>query len=163
MSGIIANPEFWVLIAALLLAAGLWRPVSRALLASLDNRAAAIGRELESARALRDDAESALAEYQKKQQEAEGEAERIIAHAKAEAERIAAQAERDLEASLARRQRLAEERIAQEEAKAVAEIRTAAVDIAVAAAREIIAGQLDETRSAALVDAAIGALPTQLH
>jgi F-type H+-transporting ATPase subunit b len=158
-----ANPEFWVLIAAVILVIALWKPASRSLLGSLDARAEAIRKELETAQNLRDEAERALAEYQKRQRAATAEAEQIIAHAKAEAERIAAQAARDLEAALARRQRLAEERIAQEQAKAVAEIRAVAVDIAIAASRQVIADQLDESRGATLIDSAIDALPTQLH
>ena len=62
-----------------------------------------------------------------------------------------------------RRQRLAEERIAQAEAKAAAEIRAVAVDVAIAAAREVIAAQLDEGRGGALIDSAIAALPQRLR
>jgi F-type H+-transporting ATPase subunit b len=58
---------------------------------------------------------------------------------------------------------LAQERIAQEEAKAIAEIRVIAVDIAIAASRQVIAASLDERRRAALIDDAIAALPRQLH
>jgi F-type H+-transporting ATPase subunit b len=64
---------------------------------------------------------------------------------------------------LARRQRLAEERIAQEEAKAIAEIRALTVDVAISAARQVIIADLDEKRGAALIDAAIAALPQQLQ
>jgi F-type H+-transporting ATPase subunit b len=62
-----------------------------------------------------------------------------------------------------RRQRLAEERIAQEQARAVAEIRSVTVDVAVAAARKVIAAELDPQRGAALIDAAISELPNQLQ
>ena len=86
-----------------------------------------------------------------------------ISHAKEEADRIAAQSMRDLETNLSRRQQLAQERIAQEEAKAIAEIRTIAVDVAIAASRQVIAASLDERRGAALIDDAIAALPRQLH
>jgi F-type H+-transporting ATPase subunit b len=58
---------------------------------------------------------------------------------------------------------LAQERIAQEEAKAIAEIRAIAVDVAIAASRQVIAASLDERRGAALIDDAIAALPRQLH
>ena len=112
---------------------------------------------------LRDEAQEALAGYQKQQREAAAEAEAIIAHAKAEAERVAAQAARNLEETLERRRRLAEERIAQEEAKALAEIRAVTVDVAISAARQVIVAELDEQRGAALIDTAIAALPQQLH
>ena len=64
---------------------------------------------------------------------------------------------------MARRRRLAEERIAQEEAKAISEIRAVTVDVAISAARQVIVAELDAERGAALIDAAIAALPQQLQ
>jgi F-type H+-transporting ATPase subunit b len=156
------EPEFWVLLAVVLFVIGVWKPARRAILGGLDARAVRIRDELEAARRLREEAQQALAGYQKQQREAAAEAEAILAHARAEAERIAAQAARNLEETLERRRRLAEERIAQEEAKALSEIRAVTVDVAIAAARQVIVAELDEQRSAALIDAAIVALPQQL-
>jgi F-type H+-transporting ATPase subunit b len=157
------DPEFWVAVAAAIFVAVVWRPARRALLGSLDERAARIRAELDEARHLRQEAEQLLAQYQQKARAAQADARAIVAHAEEEAQRIAAQAARDIEQALTRRQRLAEERIAQAEGKALDEIRTAAVDVAVAAAREVIARQLDETRDAALLDDAIAALPQRLR
>lgn len=157
------NPEFWILVAAVIFVIVVWKPVRRALVSALDERAARIRAELDEARTLREEAERLLADYRKRQAEAVAEAEAIVAHAREEAERIATQAARDLAQSLERRQRLAEDRIAQAEAKAVAEIRAAAVDVAISASREVIAGSLDEHSRAALVDAAIAALPQGLN
>jgi F-type H+-transporting ATPase subunit b len=156
------EPEFWVLLAVVLFVIGVWKPARRAILGGLDARAVRIRDELEAARRLREEAQQALAGYQKQQREAAAEAEAILAHARAEAERIAAQAARNLEETLERRRRLAEERIAQEEAKALSEIRAVTVDVAISAARQVIVAELDEQRSAALIDAAIVALPQQL-
>jgi len=160
---VFAEPEVWVLLAVLTFVIGVWKPARRVILGGLDARAVRIRDELETARRLRDEAHEALVGYQKQQREAAAEAEAIIAHAKAEAERIAVQAVRNLEETLERRRRLAEERIAQEEAKALAEIRGVTVDVAIAAARQVIIAELDEPRGAALIDAAITALPEQLH
>lgn len=158
-----SEPEFWILLAVVAFVTGVWKPGRRAILGRLDARAVRIRDELETARRLRDEAQEALAGYQKQQREAAAEAGAIIAHARTEAERIAAQAARNLEETLERRQRLAKERIAQEEAKALAEIRAVAVDVAIAAARQVIVAELDERRGAALIDAAIAALPQQLQ
>jgi len=152
MALLFEEPEFWVFLAVVIFVVVVWKPARRAIVGGLDARAARIREELE-----------ALAAYQRKQREGAAEAEEIIAHARAEAERIAAQSARDLEEMLRRRQLLAEERIAQEEAKALAEIRAIAVDVAISAARQVIAAQLDENRGAALIDDAIAALPHQLH
>ena len=157
-----AEPEVWVLLAVVVFVIGVWKPARRAILGGLDSRAARIRDELETARRLRDEAQQALAGYQQQRRDAEAEAEAIIAHAKSEAERVAAQAARNLEETLERRRRLAEERIAQEEAKALSEIRALAVDVAISAARQVIVSELDEKRGAAVIDAAIAALPQQL-
>ena len=158
-----ADPEFWVLLAVVVFAILVWKPARRAVIGTLDERAMRIQGELEEARKLRDEAEQLLADYRQKEREAAADAQAIIAHARDEAERIAAQSARDLQQSLERRQRLAEERIAQAEAKALDEIRAAAVDVAIAAAREVIVSELDERRGAAMLDAAIAALPQRLR
>jgi F-type H+-transporting ATPase subunit b len=163
MMPLLEDPEFWVVLAVLFFVIGVWKPARRTILGGLDARAARIRDELDAAQRLREEAERALAVYQQQQQCAAAEAAAILAHAKDEAERIAARAARNLEETLARRQRLAEERIAQEEAKALAEIRAVTVDVAISAARQVIVAELDERRGAALIDAAISALPQQLQ
>jgi F-type H+-transporting ATPase subunit b len=163
MTGIFAEPEFWVLVAGIIFVAVIWKRARQSLIGSLDARSARIREELDAARNLREEAERTLAEYQAKQREAASEAESILAHTRAEAERIAAQAARDLEQALMRRQQLAEERIAQEQHKALAEIRALAVDLAVAAARQVIAGEIDAAHGAALIDAEISTLPSHLR
>ena len=162
MAHLFSDPEFWVLLAVLIFVVAVWKPARRAITGALDARAERIRQELEAARNLREEAQRALAAYQLRQQEAAAEAGLIITHAKDAAERIAAQSLRDLEEMLRRRQLLAQERIAQEEAKALTEIRAIAVDVAISAAREIIAASLDEKRGAALIDDA-NALPRQLN
>jgi F-type H+-transporting ATPase subunit b len=161
--GFLHEGEFWVLVAALIFVALVARKAGRAITGGLDARAARIRGELDEARRLREEAEKLVAEYRAKQQQATAEAAAIVAHATSEAERIAAQSARDLELSLERRQRLAEERIAQAEAKAMDEVRAAAIDVAIAAAREVIAAEIDERRGAALLDDAIVALPERLR
>jgi F-type H+-transporting ATPase subunit b len=163
MSELLHDHHFWVLISAVILIALIWKPASRAITSALDERAVRIRNELDEARRLRDEAEQLLADYRRQEREAVAEAQAIVAHARDEAERLAAQAASDLEQSLARRQRLAEERIAQAEARATAEVRAAAVDTAIAAARVVLASEVDERRGGALIDAAIAGLPQQLR
>lgn len=163
MPHLFGDPEIWVLLAVAVFLVIVWKPAKRVLIGALDARAARIGEELEAARNLREEAQRALAAYLTKERQAVAEAKQIIAHAKAEAERIAAQSAGELAAALQRRRRLAEERIAQEEAKALSEIRAVAIDVAISAARQVIVAELDERRGAALIDAAIAALPHQLQ
>lgn len=163
MGHLFSDPEFWVLLAVAIFIVAVWKPARRTILGALDARALRIREELGAAARLRDEAQQILAAYQRQQQEGAAEARAIVTHAKEEAERIAAQSLRDLEDTLRRRQLLAQERISQEEAKALAEIRAIAVDVAISASRQVIADSLDDTRSAALIDQAIAALPRQLH
>jgi F-type H+-transporting ATPase subunit b len=155
--------EFWVLVAAVIFVVAVGRKVGPMITGGLDARAARIRGELDEARRLREEAEQLLAEYRAKQQQAVADAEAIVAQAKAEAERIAAQSARDLEHALERRQHMAEDRIAQAEAKALAEVRSTAVDVAIAAAREVNTQEIDERRGSALLDEAIVALPQRLR
>ena len=163
MAHLFSDAEFYVLLAVAIFFIVVWKPAKRAVIGALDGRTERIRQELEAASSLREEAQQVLGAYQKRRQEGAAEAQAIITHAKQEAERIAAQSLRDLEEALRRREVLAHERIAQEEAKALAEIRAIAVDVAISAAHQVIAASLDERRGAALIDDAIAALPRQLH
>lgn len=155
--------EFWVAVAFVIVIAGLYYKGRGVATTALDERAAAIKAELDEAHRLREEAQSKLAEYQRKQRDALKEAEAIVAHAKGEAERVAAQAARDLDAAIERRKRLALEKIALTETKALAEVRNLAVDLAIAALRRVLAQDLDAPRRSALIDEAIAGLPPTLH
>ncbi|CAA7622916.1 F0F1 ATP synthase subunit B [Magnetospirillum sp. UT-4] len=157
------DAAFWVAVAFFLVLYLLYKPVSRGLGAALDARALKIKARLDEAARLREDSQEMLATYQRKQRDAMREAEEIIAHAKAEAERLAAQAAKDLDASLKRREAMAMERIAQAEAQAMKEVQNLAVDVAIAAAREVLAQSITADQAGALVESAIKDLPAKLH
>ncbi|HXQ52269.1 MAG TPA: F0F1 ATP synthase subunit B [Stellaceae bacterium] len=160
---LIADPEFGVLIAFVIGVGYLAYKGTPMITAALDQRAAKIKADLDEAQRLREEAQKTLADFQKKQRDALKEADEIIARARTEAERAAERGERDLEASLERRRRMALEKIALEEAKAVAEVREVAVEIAMAAVRRALAQDLDPARRAKLLDDAIQSLPQALH
>ena len=113
MSGLLYSAEFWVLVAFVILVGGLFNKVRVLLNGALDSRAERIKAQLDEAQKLREDAQSLLAEYQRKQNAAADDAKRIVDHAKAEAERIREQAQADLEQALKRREQLAIEKISQ--------------------------------------------------
>jgi F-type H+-transporting ATPase subunit b len=158
----LADAHFWEAVAFLLAVYLVWKKAGGAMTGALDRRAAKIRDELDEARRLREEAQATLANYQRKQRDALKEAEQIIAHARTDAERLGAQAARDLETAIERRQRLAEEKIAQAEQKALAEVRAAAVDVAVAASRRVLAEEMGRS-GGRLIDEAIDALPQRLH
>jgi F-type H+-transporting ATPase subunit b len=130
---------------------------------SLDARASRIRDELEEARRLREEAQSLLAEYQRKRKEAEKEATEIVAIAQREAHGMLEEAKKKTEEYVARRNKLAEQKIAQAEVEAVNEVRASAVDIAVAAASRILADKVDAKTSADLFKSSLTELKSRLN
>jgi len=136
---LLGDAEFWVAVAFVLFVAGMgYLGVHKMVAKSLDERADKIKAELDEARKLKDEAAQLLAEYQRKRQQAEAEAQDIIAGAKAEADRLAIEAKAKIEEFVARRTKMAETKIAQAEAQATADVRAAAADAAIAAAEKIL-------------------------
>ncbi|MEY1554652.1 F0F1 ATP synthase subunit B [Yoonia sp. R2331] len=129
----------------------------------LDARSKAIKSDLDEARALREEAQSLLASYERKQKEVQEQADRIVASAKEEAQNAATAAKDEIKASVARRLAGAEEQIASAQAAAVKEVKDQAVIVAVSAAKDIMAKQMDAKAAGALIDEAIEAVGTRLH
>ena len=135
---------------ALLLYFGVWGRLTKA----LDDRAEGIKTELEEARKLREEAQALLAQYQRKQRDAEEEAQEIVSQARHEAERLAAETKQKLdELALGHCSgALAEQKIAMAEAQAAKEVRDAATEVAVAAAAKVLAETSDDARQDALIN-----------
>jgi F-type H+-transporting ATPase subunit b len=132
-------PEFWVAASfVILLAVFGYIGVHRTLNKALDDRHDRIKAELDEARRLKEEAAALLADYKRRQQDAEREAAQIIATAQAEAERAATEANAKMEDFVTRRRAVAEAKIAQAEAQALAEVRAAAAEAATAAAERIL-------------------------
>ncbi len=158
------NTDFVVLLAFLLfLGVLIYYKVPGLLGGMLDKRAEGIRSELDEARALREEAQTILASYERKQQEVHEQSERIIATAREEATVAAEKAKEDLKHSIARRLAAAEDQIASAEAGAVKEVRDQAIVIAVAAAKEVIAKQMTAAEGNKLIDDAIAQVDTKLH
>jgi F-type H+-transporting ATPase subunit b len=129
----------------------------------LDKRAEDIKSELEEARALREEAQTVLASYERKQKEVQEQANRIVETAREEAARAAEEAKEDLKRSIARRMAAAEDQIASAQAGAVREVRDQAISIAVAAARDVMAKQMTAADRSKLIDDAIAEANAKLH
>jgi len=160
----IYEPEFWVAVSFFIFLGVLFYfGVHKKLASLLDARAALISKELEEARRLRDEAEKVLADYRRKEGEAVNEAEGIIALAAKEAEMLAAETRKSLKEHFDRRMKLAEEKIARAEQDAVREVRSVAVDAAVAAAQTLIVEKLTPDRAKKLVSESIDSLKSKVH
>ncbi|MBE2275419.1 MAG: F0F1 ATP synthase subunit B [Rhodobacteraceae bacterium] len=158
------NTNFVVLIAFIAFVALLvYMGVPKKLGGMLDARATTIRSELDEARALREEAKTILASYERKAKEVQEQSDRIVATAKEEAMAAAAKAKEDLKSSIARRLQAAEEQIASAEAAALRQVREKAVSVAVAAAGEILSRQMTAERAKASIDAAIEQVGAKLH
>lgn len=158
------NTNFVVLLAFLLFIAVLFYFKVPGLLGGmLDKRAEGIASELEEARSLREEAQTLLASYERKQKEVLEQADRIVEAARKEAVVAAEAAKEELEASIVRRLAAAEDQIASAEAGAIRDVRDQATVVAVGAAREVIAGQMTKKNSAAMIDSAIAEVAAKLH
>jgi F-type H+-transporting ATPase subunit b len=158
------NTDFVVIIAfVLVLAVLLYFKVPGLVGKMLDGRAEAIRKDLDEARALRDEAQTVLASYERKQKDVQEQADRIVTAAKDEAAAAGAQAKADIKTSVARRLAGAQEQIAAAEAAAVKDIRNQAVTVAVAAANDILSKQMDAKSANSLIDEAISEVGAKLH
>jgi F-type H+-transporting ATPase subunit b len=162
--GFIYTAEFWVAVSFFLFVAGLiYLGLHKKVATALDARAERIATELAEARRLREEAEQVLAEYRRKEREATGEADAIIKQAGQEAESLAKETRRTIKEQFERRIRLAEDKIGRAETEAIREVRAAAVDAAVNAARTLITEKLTADQAEKLVKDGIDAVKSKLH
>ncbi len=156
-------PEFWVMVAFVIIVAAAGKAVFTIATKALDERAQGISNQIEQATKLREDAQDLLASYERQHRDALKEAEEIVTRARAEAERLSAQAAEALKKALKRREQMAMERIAQAEANALGEVRSLTVDVAIEAARRVLADKVTGKKADALVEASIKELVDKLH
>jgi F-type H+-transporting ATPase subunit b len=160
----LANTDFVVLISFILFLGLLaYFKVPGLLTKMLDERADGIRKDLDEARALREEAQTLLASYERKQKDVQVQAERIVEAARADAAATAEQAKRELESTITRRLAAADEQLASSEASAVKAVRDQAITIAIAAASEVMAKQMDATKAGTLIDDGIREVRAKLH
>ena len=136
--------------------------VHRIIAKMLDGKIKQIETDIAEAKRLRDEAAALLVEYEQKRVAAEKEAEGIVAAAKEEAERLTVEAQASLADLVARRTAAVEDKIAQAEAQAIAEVRARSADVAIEAARSVLADQMS-TQGGKVIDAAIADVGSKLN
>jgi len=160
----LAEPEFWVAVAFFgFVAIVLYYKLPGQITAALDKRAELIAHELDEARRLREEAQAILADYERKQRDAEKEASEIVALAKREAEILAEEARKKFEESIDRRASMARDKIARAEAQALDDVRTKTIEVAIAAAETLIDKKLTPAAAAKLIDKSITDLKGKLN
>ena len=160
----LGNPATWVSIFLFIfLGILIWAKVPGLITGALDKRSKQIQDELDEARKLREEAQSILADYQRKAREAEEEAEGIVAQAKREAEIYAKETREKLKETLERRTKAADLKISQAETQAINEVRLAAVEAATNAAEKILAGQAKGEKGNELISKSISELKGKMN
>ena len=160
----LANTNFVVLLAFILFVGILlYAKVPARLTSALDARAVQIRADLDEAKALREEAQTILASYERKQKDVQAQADRIVATAREEAMTAAAEAKEELKASITRRLAAAEDRIASAETAALRAVREQAVSVAVAAAGDLLAKQMTAEGAGAMIEASIKEVGERLH
>lgn len=159
----LTDPRFWVAVAFFALVALSYKKIASFAVRALDERSAKIKSELDEARRLREEAEAVLEQYKQKQAEYLQEAENMLANARKDADAMRAFTETELKGALEIRMKQALERIAQEESNAVAEVRNHVVDIALSAARALIADHVSSMSQDELIKLALSDIERKIH
>jgi F-type H+-transporting ATPase subunit b len=158
------NAHFVILVAFLIFIGVLLKyKVPGMLLGMLDKRAEGIKADLAEARALRDEAQTILASYERKAREVQAQADDIVVAAKRDAQLAAEQAKADLKVAIARRLKGAEDRIASAEAAALKDVKDRAVQVAIAAAAEVRGRQMSAADKSGMIDTSIAEVKTRLN
>jgi F-type H+-transporting ATPase subunit b len=129
----------------------------------LDERAVRIKQELDEARALREEAQTLLASFERRHKEVKAQAEDIVTAARSEAEKAAEAAKEDIRRSVARRLQTATEQIDAAEQAAIRQIKDRAVAVAIAAAGDVMGERIKAADANRLIDAAISEVGEKLH
>ncbi len=154
----------WVLIPFLIVVLLFWKMgVHKTIGGALDKRGKDISDDLDQARTIAEEAQELLAKYQRRQREAEDEAQAIIDQAKRDAKRMSEDMRAKLEEQLERRAKAAEDKIARAEAQAIAEVRNNTADLAVKAAEELVKTRVEGPSHNALIDKAINDVRERLN
>jgi len=159
-----ADATLWVAVCVIsFLALLLWKGAFKAMGGALDERAEKIEGQLDEARRLREEAQALLASYQRKQKEAEEQAEEIVAQARKDAESMAARSRAELKERLTRRAVQAEAKIANAEKQALADVRARAAELAINGAEDLLKANMKAADHTKMVKEGIEGLGKALN
>lgn len=157
------DQTFWVAASFIAFVIAAYKPISRFIAGALDNRSLRIQKELGEAIKLREEAQGLLVSFQRKQRDALKEAEEIIHRAKTEADMMFREAEQALERSLNHRIEQAMQKISQSERTVIQDVKNHAVDVAISAARMLLAEQLSAAASDKMFGDALKDIRKKMH
>ena len=159
---ILSIAEVWVAVSFIVFFMVLFKPLRKALLSLLDNHTAKIKLELTEAQKLKEDANRLLQEVLQRRESAITEAKQIIENAQKEAKHIKEKALADVENLIQIHEKKSLDSLAIAEAKAVAEIKNAILDTAVAASKYVLSKPEHSEQGKKLLDIMISDIPSKV-
>ena len=129
--------------------------VPKKVLSLLDQRSDKIAEQLEEARKLREQAQSLLAECERKQRHVDKEIAQIASQAEKDAERVRAQGEATVKDMMARYEKLTKEKIARMEKEAKNNMRQQVVTLAMEVTQQVLVKNFTPQDDKNLIDKAL--------
>ena len=148
---IFKEAETWVAVAFILFLVILFRFGWSKIVQALDNRAELIKNELDEARNLREQAQSLLADYQKKKQDSENEIAKIVQKARDDTNSTLNSSIQNHKKLLERRKKTAEEKISQAKERVIQDIKNSIIDISINASKALIEENITDNNNKKLV------------
>ncbi len=158
-ASILNDTNFWYGVAVVLFVALMFKVARKGIVGSIDGQIDKIKAELDEAKRLRAEAETALSDYQARQGQALKEAEDIVAEAKALAAKLRKDSEIELEETLARYEQMAISRINSVQEEVATEVRNHMINEALLEARGKLAKEVASPEALNRIDKIIAALP----
>lgn len=161
---LLQDSNVWILISFAILAGFAFIKGRHVILAALDQKIEQIEKEIKAAETMRIEAQELLAQYQRKNREAEKQALEIVESAKVRVEEMKKEAQKRIKEDMSRREEQLKERLVLMEEKAIADISQHTSDLTLAAAREIIASSMSQKENDRLNSEVLKELSSQtLH
>jgi len=157
------DTSLWVGISFALFVFVAYKLGKKAVLGMVDSKIAEIKSEIDNAERIRVEAQEMLAQYQRKQKDAEKEAKEIVDNAKNQAKSMKKTMQAELDELMARREEQLTTRLKRLEENAISKIQHEAVDTAMAATTQIISEALDSKTQKSLMDESIKMVSKQIN
>ena len=164
MMEFLQDTNSWVLISFLIFAILAYVKGKGVITAILDEKIEQIEKDIKAAETMRVEAQELLAQYQRKNREAEKQAIEIVETAKDRVAEMKKEAQKRIKDDMKRREEQLEDRLALMEEKAMADIQQHASNLTLAATREIIANAMSQKENDRLNSEVLKELSSQtLH
>ena len=144
MDAFLQDTNSWVLLSFIIFAAIAYFKGKGIIASLLDSKIDGIRKDIEAAEAMRVEAQELLAQYQRKNREAEKQALEIVEDAKKRVVEMKKEAEANIKEDMKRREVQLEQRLSMMEERAIADIQEHASRLTLAATKEIISSAMSQ-------------------